>query len=729
MRMNRLSTCLTVFSLVLALSMRARSESQETDLQSLLSQLPAEGSVPGGPVLTQILDLGPGGLVALCQMIQPQGLGKDVQARYALHGLANYVTRPQAEQDRLALVEALQDVLSTDLDPSVKAFLIQQLQLSGKDESVPCLAGFLQDGTLFEPAIQALVAIGTPVARDALRAALASAEPAGRNRISLLLALGTLRDKAAASLILEDARSEDATLRRTALFAMANIGDSSATALILDAARSEDPTERSLASDEALLLARRLSECGQPRKALRICRSLNACAKDRGDVHLMSAVLSTRLVLQGSKALPDLFKALDSEDITLRASVLAMLTPMSDPAVTERLIERMGPASPERRVEILGALGQRMDPAALPIILDSVRDDATPVRLAAIPVAASLGGLHSLSVLLKSFETSIDREELQALRAALMSLPRSETCSAIATTFEASATPVSRAGLLDLLARRGGIDHVPLLVRSLQDPSAEVRNSALRGLALLGSEQEIPAILALLPDESCREAAEDTTSQLCSTIEESRRSAPLLVVLPSSPDSVKISLMSILGRNGDPQALEALRQALLSEALRDAAVRALSDWPNALVLDDLLRLAETSPQDIHRILALRGVARLLEQSSSRPLQDTLRMYGQLLNLASRPDEKKLALSGLSGLKCVEALEMTLKALEDPGLCEEAGAAAATLAESVLMSASREAETAARMILEKVQGEEVRKKADDILKKLSEGAKGGATSSK
>ena len=62
------------------------------------------------------------------------------------------------------------------------------------------------------------------------------------------------------------------------------------------------------------------------------------------------------------------------------------------------------------------------------------------------------------------------------------------------------------------------------------------------------------------------------------------------------------------------KALDAVRAALKKEDLtaevKDAAVRTLSEWPDAAPADDLLALVNTSSNQTHKVLALRGYIRM-----------------------------------------------------------------------------------------------------------------------
>ncbi|MBN1673778.1 MAG: hypothetical protein JXR37_22210 [Kiritimatiellae bacterium] len=104
-------------------------------------------------------------------------------------------------------------------------------------------------------------------------------------------------------------------------------------------------------------------------------------------------------------------------------------------------------------------------------------------------------------------------------------------------------------------------------------------------------------------------------------------------------------------------ALEAVRAALADPDadVCDAAVRALADWPSPAPLDDLLKLAESAPGELHRVLALRGYVRLVARPGSRAVEESLSMYGAALAAADRLEEKKLILAAIGKVPAPEAL--------------------------------------------------------------------------
>jgi len=125
-----------------------------------------------------LLEGGDDTLAALCAQLVPLGAGDDRAARYALTGLARYVSRPDAERDRRAVEKALLAALKTEEHAEVKHFLLRQLEQCGTNAAVSGIAPLLHDDAAASHAILTLDALGTRKAKRALTRSLHKTPPA-----------------------------------------------------------------------------------------------------------------------------------------------------------------------------------------------------------------------------------------------------------------------------------------------------------------------------------------------------------------------------------------------------------------------------------------------------------------------------------------------------------------------------------------------------------------------
>lgn len=157
----------TRFFIALATIFVSAFAAQAATVDEIIAQFPAQDAATANSLFEQLLDLDDDALEALCTRLVPLGAGDDNAVRYALTGLARYVTRPGAD-DRDDVEEALLEGLKKNKDPECRAFLLRQLQQCGGDESVKPVARLLKDEANASHAILVLDTIGTVKANQAL---------------------------------------------------------------------------------------------------------------------------------------------------------------------------------------------------------------------------------------------------------------------------------------------------------------------------------------------------------------------------------------------------------------------------------------------------------------------------------------------------------------------------------------------------------------------------------
>jgi len=370
-------------------SAAAGSGDMKARVSSTLERFPADTAAARDALCAEILGLGPAAVAEICSRVQPPGGADDSKARFAVNGLAVYVTRTGAEAERLLLVKKLIAAAAGSPDKDVAAFFISQVQLTGKAEAVKPLGSYLPDEALVGPAAAALQAIGGPEAAKVLLKALDRAPlPA---KVSLVDALGAMRSREAVKKLLALAGSADPGLRRAARAALANIGDPLAGPALAEVRVDAPFAERAEAPSLYLLYARRLAASGRPAEALASARALLKSYEKPQDSQVASSALELIVSVLGEKALPDLLSAVDGPSGALRAAALEMAATLGSGDATSGWIEKAASSGPEVRAEVVRMLGRRGDKTALPFVRELLRDPDEAVRLAAIPAAVRLG--------------------------------------------------------------------------------------------------------------------------------------------------------------------------------------------------------------------------------------------------------------------------------------------------------------------------------------------------
>ncbi|MEW6250441.1 MAG: hypothetical protein AB1716_07325, partial [Planctomycetota bacterium] len=228
--MNKRRALVIVTLLLLAGSGLSQAPGSSAGLNELLARLPANSAA----IRQDLLELEAADIRALCGMLTEPGPGEDAKARYALHGLAMVLGEPQQAEARGRFIEALAQALVATPAPRDPDFLLAQLQFAGDERVVPAVTALLANERHCGRAAHVLVAVGGEPALAALRQALAAAQ--GSCRVSIILALGELKDTGSVAVLLTDAAAADETLRAAALHALARSGAPEAKDVLLKAA-------------------------------------------------------------------------------------------------------------------------------------------------------------------------------------------------------------------------------------------------------------------------------------------------------------------------------------------------------------------------------------------------------------------------------------------------------------------------------------------------------------
>ena len=186
----------TRFLIALATIVVSVFAAQAATVDEIIAQFPAQDAATANSLFEQLLDLDDDALEGLCDRLVPLGAGDDNAVRYALTGLARYVSRPGAD-DRDDVEEALLEGLKKNEDPECRAFLLRQLQQCGSDDSVKSVARLLKDEANASHAILVLDTLGTEKANRALTKGLRTKSSATQLQILSALADNGENPKAA----------------------------------------------------------------------------------------------------------------------------------------------------------------------------------------------------------------------------------------------------------------------------------------------------------------------------------------------------------------------------------------------------------------------------------------------------------------------------------------------------------------------------------------------------
>ncbi|MEI6234099.1 MAG: HEAT repeat domain-containing protein [Planctomycetota bacterium] len=692
------------------------------DVASLVKKFPALNATERDTLSADLFSAGPAGIQAISAMLTEPTKGGDTQPRLALEGMAIHASRPGNDVKRKLFAQTVASELSGTFHPQVKVYLLIQLRITAGDEQVADIAKLLTDTELSDHAAQTLLTIRTPSVASALRTALATLKDGPR--VTVINALGALRDTSAAADILKDASSADVDIRNAALRALAAIGDSAVAPAMAKAASVENWNDRNQALQSALALAQRLVELGKKSDAASVCRTLMKSQITPRESHLQCAALNILASAESEAAFDDLKAALKSESPEVRATATALAASMLGAPLTLRWAAELKGADPKFAVDVLGVLERREDASAFSAIADAAKHANATVRAAAFK-AAAIGGKTALPLLLTELShvsTAENADERAAARSALTRVKGDGVNAALAAALNGASVNLKKV-IISALSERNAVAHVSDVLALTSDADSGIRADAFESVGKLGGVNELAVLLKSVvktdKDDERASAEKALIAIAAHTDQKSNIVTPVAGAMVGASVKARQSLLRVLGKTGGADALAALKPSLkdADADIVDTAVRELAGWPDGGAQADLLDVAKTAATVPHHVLAILGYVRLVEAESKRPTNDFLPRYKLAMDLCRRPDEKKKIISAMQNVKTLEGAQAVQALMADDTLREEACNAAINIAKELARSKKEVARAIFEKVLATAKRPEIKKNAQTELEKL------------
>jgi hypothetical protein len=276
------------------------------------------------------------------------------------------------------------------------------------------------------------------------------------------------------------------------------------------------------------------------------------------------------------------------------------------------------------------------------------------------------------------------------------------------------AEPPVKAVLLRALGERGDRSTAAVLLKYAGNENEAIRLAALESLKKLAVADTLTPLLELASQaktEPDRVPMLEALSAIClASTEKEQSTRRVLAAMDRLPAAERRHLLPLLAELGTPAALTAAQTAsrATEPALAREGVRVLTQWPNAAAAPTLLELARTTADPTLQLLALSGCITVAEQETD--LAKRFDLLQQAMATAKRPEEKRQALGQIGQIPTPGALEVALAAVADPGLVNEAGLAAVSIAEKLAGANPKLADEAAVKVLAHCQSPDTVKRA-------------------
>ncbi len=571
---------------------------------------------------------------------------------------------------------------SSDADLKAKNDACRVLATIGDPKAIPVLVGLLGDEKLSHMARYALEPVADASVDAAFRDALGKLK--GALRVGVINSIGVRRDEKAVTALIALVKDADKGAASAAIGSLGKIATPQALSTLAGCRKAPPADLQWAIADASLAAAERLAKQGKSADAVAIYTELNA---ETWPKQVRLGAFSGLLETEPDKAPNRIATALGGKDKVTRAVAIARIPTLKGDGVAARFASELGKLPAGAQVMLINALAGRNDPAARPAIVKAASHDDPAVRTAAIKALGSLGDIACAKMLCDTIVGGKTQSEKQAAQSSLRALNAKGVDELLVKRMNAAEGELKIHLLNILIDRKAPLAASALLAQAAgEDPKASA--AAFRGLGRVAAPKDLPAILKLMAKTQIPGARRE--AQLAA-IAVSRKITPpaaqaddVLAALKSATTTPgKCSLISVLGGIGNDKAFGAVKSAMGSETaeINDAAVRALTVWPNPSAADTLLDIFGTAKNPTHRTLALRGAVRLL----SMPDQDVekrLAGYKKLLGGIKKPSEIKLVLSGVGSVPDRRALKILEPYTKNKAVRREAMAACKSVMDAI-----------------------------------------------
>jgi HEAT repeat protein len=607
--MKKILVSFSILLLCISVLSAQSSRTVTTIVADVLAQMPTTNQTDYNKQIGDLASTGEEGILALVKLINPPGQGSNAAVDYALSGLSCYVMEKGRDDARLVTANAYVKALDLVSEREAKAFIIRQLQIAGKDESVDALARFLNQEDLSGPAARALATIGTEKAAQALQ----------------VYTLSRIGSKAS--------QKELAVAAEKAGFALEKTG----------------------ANEAYIRLLKRMVELGETKEAEKAANDLLKKATKAKQTHTRDAALQVLLSIRKEDGLKLVLNALKDPSREYRNAALEYTSCFAGKEVYAELFKAMMKAKPEEKTDILNWIGRestcpeknpiirnleiRFDLTAKQVLLGLLKDGNPDVKQAAVWALVKIGDTSVIPAL-AGLLTDNDKQTVQLAKEALTSF-KGDIAPAV-TKVIPQASDAGKIAAVELLAMRKASANINTVLELIKSGSPEVKTAAYTALKDVVAEKDFTLLCGMLESADASVVVPLQQAVIASLASQSKANQVVTISrrMLQAGESKKHLYYAVLATTGDSEALATLVTGFKqgSGATKEAAFDALLDWKGLEAAGVLYAICRDASASSYFDRALAGYVKLISKPS---LTGENRMLGLRNALeAAKTDEQK-----------------------------------------------------------------------------------------
>lgn len=405
--------------------------------------------------------------------------------------------------------------------------------------------------------------------------------------------------------------------------------------------------------------------------------------------------------------------ALESNDKSAWDSTIPRMLYLPDKYLTlgPNFKDRFAKLSPDAKILFLDAMASVGNRSALSLAEEMVKSDDVDLKMAGLRALGPLGNAKSLLILLDNLKQPDDFG--RTVRDSLRRLNFEGADEAIIAAFSASDDIGTKNDLLEILRLREGTIGIRTFETALSDADGGIRSRATGALEAIGEPSSVSPLVDRLfkeNDRGLRDAAERAIVRINERYtDEDGKGVTLAAEYAERPEAEKIVILPILGKVGGLVARKIVEETLAgpgSAALKDAAYKALFNWPDASVAEKLYEIASAPgdpPGHPYAVAATRPYIRVVTlRTEGRAAKDSLELFEKAMKIAKTDDDRRFLLTRVETARSMEVFRFVAPYLDNAELDQAACRAVVDMANDhgFYMNNRKEIDPALDKVIEK-----------------------------
>ena len=669
-----LLVCLFAFGGLSAQTPKNRTTT--TIVADVLAQLPAQKQPQYNQLMADLVGTGEEGLMMLINSMNEPGPKSNEKTDFAISGWTNFVAKDEAK--RLEAANTYAKALGMNLHEETKAFIIRQLEMIGGEENIDVLASLLTSERFVGPASQALVAIRSVKANDAIVTALRNAT-SEEMKIQLVNAVAQSDNKNVEGLLLDLLKeAKSLNYKKTVQKALSTLGTNASLKSLKNAAKDEKfayGKESTTASYIALLHTLKNTDTKSVQKEAN--EMLKTAAK-QNQTDLQIAAIDILMSIPAENKMKLVEYALKDGNPALVASTLRLYTKKLDDKEYSTLLKHLHASSANTQIPIVYWMGNNKMEVAVPEISKFTNSDNPLLKAAAIRSLANIGNEEAMLLLVGLLKS--DNEETIALAQEALTKYDGDMSYVLASVFNDSSDQ-GKIAILQLIAARKMDSQYNLVYNQLFTDNQTVKTEAANTLQYVATKDNLKDLFVLLekPETDYIPALQKAINASLSNLSADEQMA-VIAEQTNKPGAKSHLYYPAMAFTGTQKAMDQLMddyQSATGEQKR-AAFEALASWKSFDVIYPLLEIARNSKDSKEKSDAIDAIINTTAKSDQTQAVKYL-FLREALEMATSDNQKGQAITLLGRTDMYQAMLLLEKYMDEPAVGAKAAEAAMTIA--------------------------------------------------